>query len=187
LDNTKIGFGRRIPAESLDDGLALNYARPALDEIVRASIANDFSRILSISTDLIGLGEGLTPSGDDFIGGLLFSSFVLQEIYPQYQGFSSSDVASFVLNSRNRTNLISYILLKDLASGYTFDTLHRFINAILTDQHLEDAQNLGSALIRIGHSTGWDLLAGVWTSILLAIYSRSALSIGVSAFESNSQ
>ena len=186
LEDTKIGFSRRIPFESLNDGLALKHARPALDEIVSASITNNFTRILCISTDLIGLGEGLTPSGDDFIGGLLFSSFVLQDIYPQYKGFSTSDVTSFVLNSRNRTNLISYILLKDLASGHTFDTLHRFVNAILSDQHLEDAQYLGLALIRIGHSTGWDLLAGVWMSILLAVCSRSAPSIGVSAFESNS-
>ena len=127
---------------------------------------------------MIGLGEGLTPSGDDFIGGLLFSNFVLRETYTQYQGFTRSDVASFVLDSRNRTNLISYAMLEDLASGHTFDTLHRFINALLTDQHLENAHNLALELVRIGHSTGWDLLTGVWTTICFGTSSSSAPSRG---------
>ena len=177
---TNITLGNRWPANFPDHSPVQNYAEPALKEIVHAFIANDFPRILRISKDLIGLGAGLTPSGDDFIGGLLFSSFFLQEIYSQYQGFTLSDVESFVKNSRNRTNLISYIMLKDLASGHTFDTLHRFINAICTDQHLDQVHDLGLELVRIGHSSGWDLLTGVWTGIVLSTSSRAALPCSVS-------
>ncbi len=182
---TKIGLGSPLPAEVPDYGPALKHKWSVLNEIVLACIANDFPKILRIAEDLIGLGEGLTPSGDDFIGGLLFSGFVLQEIYPQHQGFTQSDVELFVDNSRGLTNLISYTILKDLATGHAFDTLHRFVNAVLTDQHLENTYYFGLELVRIGHSTGWDLLTGVWAGMLLSISSRAALSRSVPAFTSS--
>lgn len=173
---TRIATGSPLPAALPDYGRALKYAWPTLNEIILACIANDFPHILRTAEDLIGLGEGLTPSGDDFIGGLLFSSFTLQEIYTQYQGFSLSDVDLFLDNSRNRTNLISYTMLKDLAAGHASDPLHRFINAIVTDKHLEGTYYFGLELVRMGHSTGWDLLTGVWMGMLLSIGSRAALS-----------
>jgi hypothetical protein len=179
---TKIGLGSPIPAEIPDYGPALKHTWPALNEIIVASIARDFARILRSAEDLIGLGEGLTPSGDDFVGGLLFSSFMIQEIYTQYQGFSPADVELLLINSRDRTNLISYTMLKDLATGHGSDTLHRLINAILTDKHLENSYYLGLELVRTGHSTGWDLLTGVWMGMFLSIYSRGALSGSAPAF-----
>jgi len=185
LEITRIARGNPLPAALPDCGLALKYAWPALNEIVLACITNDFPLILRTFEDLIGLGEGLTPSGDDFIGGLLFSSFTFQEIYTQCQGFTLSDVELFLDNSRNRTNLISYTIMKDLATGHTCDTLHRFINAILTDQPLESINHLGLELVRIGHSTGWDLLTGVWMGMLLSIGSQAALSCNVPAFTSS--
>jgi hypothetical protein len=176
LEITRNTVDYPLPAAFPDNGLALKHARPALNEILLACIANDFSRILGTAENLIGLGEGLTPSGDDFIGGLLFSSLTIQKIYTQYQGFTLSDVEFFLEYSRNRTNLISYTLLKDHAAGHASDTLHRFINAILTDKHLESTYYFGLELVRIGHSTGWDLLTGVWMGILLSLGSRAALS-----------
>jgi hypothetical protein len=176
---TKIFLGIPLPAEFPDCRPVQKHTWSALNEIVIASTVNDFPRILRISNNLLGLGEGLTPSGDDFVGGLLFASFVLQEIYTQHNGFSRSDVDLFVNNSRNRTNLISYIMLKDLAAGHAFDTLHRIINGMLTDKHLEGIDFLGSELIRIGHSTGWDLLTGVWMGMFLSIFSSTARSCSV--------
>ena len=182
---TKIRLGNPLLAALPNYGPALKHKWTALNEIVLACIANDFPKILRIAEALIGLGEGLTPSGDDFIGGLLFSGLVLREIYPQYQGFTPSDVELFVDNSRGHTNLISYTILKDLAAGHASDTLHRFVNAVLTDQHLESTYYLGLELIRIGHSTGWDMLTGVWTGMLLSICSRAAHSCSVPAFTSS--
>lgn len=177
-------LGSTLPTESPKHGPLEQRTWSAFNEMVLASIVNDFPRILGISNDLIGLGEGLTPSGDDFIGGLLFASFVLQEIYSQYQGFTQLYVELFIISSRNKTNLISYIMLKDLAAGHAFDTLHHFVTAILTDKQLENTDFIGRELIRIGHSTGWDLLTGVWTGMLLSTYSRAALSCSVPAITS---
>ena len=185
LEIERIASGNPFPVAFTDYGPALKYAWPMLDEIVRACMVNDCPQILKIAEDLIGLGEGLTPSGDDFIGGLLFANFMLQQIYPQYQGISLSDVELSLDNSKNQTNLISYTILEDLAAGHAAEVLHHFINAVLTNTHLESIYYLGLELVRIGHSTGWDLLSGVWTGMLLSIGSQAALSCSVPAFKSS--
>ena len=182
---TKIRFDDPLLAPLPDYGPALKYKWSVLNEIIHAYIVNDFPKILRMAEDLIGLGEGLTPSGDDFIGGLLFSGFILREIYPQYLGFTPLDVELFLDNSRGQTNLISYTMLKDLATGNAPDTLHRFVNAVLTDQHPESLDYLGLELVRMGHSTGWDILTGVWMGMFLSICSRAAHSCSVPAFTSS--
>jgi hypothetical protein len=173
---TSNALGNPLPGASPDYGLALKHARPALNKIVMACIAKDLPRILMTAEELIGLGEGLTPSGDDFIGGLLFSSLTIQEMYTQYQGFNPLDVELLLGKAMNRTNLISYTILKELAAGHAPDTLQRFINAILTDKQLESTYHCGLELVQLGNSTGWDLLTGVWMGMLLSLGSKAALS-----------
>ena len=182
---TKSRLDNPLLAPLPDYGPALKHKWSVLNEIIHAYIVNDFPKILRMAEDLIGIGEGLTPSGDDFIGGLLFSGFILREIYPQYLGFTPSDVELFLDKSRGQTNLISYTILKDLATGNAPETLHRFVNAVLTDQHPESIDYLGLELIRIGHSTGWDILTGVWMGMFLSICSRAAHSCSVPAFTSS--
>lgn len=176
---TRNATGSPLPAPLPEFGHAMQYAWPTLNEIVQACNTNDFPQILGIAENLIGLGEGLTPSGDDFIGGLLFADFTIHEIYPKYQGLTLTEVELFLNKSRNRTNLISYTMLKDLAKGNAAETLHRFINSILTCQNLNYVHSAGLELVRIGHSTGWDLLTGLWTGMLLSIHSRAVITSSI--------
>lgn len=165
---------RSLPTEFATSGLVLSHARPMLDEVFRAVSDSDSSRILGVTEEMIGLGEGLTPSGDDFAGGLLFSSSVLSECFASYRAFPRLDVAGFLDRSSKRTNFISHVILKDLAQGHAFDTLYHFIMGILTDQPLEKVRALGLEVVRTGHSTGWDLLTGLWMGLLFGSLSRRA-------------
>ena len=182
---SRIESANFTPITSPEIGLAPNYARPILIEIVQACMANDLPRVLRMAEHLVGLGEGLTPSGDDFIGGLLYADFRLQEIYPQYQCFTPFDLDLFLENSRDRTNKISYTILNDLATGIAFDTLHRFMDNLLTDKPLSDVYSLGLEMVGTGHSTGWDLLAGLCTGMLLNLGSKSARSNDIYDYKSN--
>ena len=142
-------------------------AWPAIREITQACLDHEFPRILEQADSLIGLGEGLTPSGDDFIGGLLFCSTQLRHSYP---AMDCSDLCKDfnVMENEPRTNIVSYTMLKDHAEGHAVDTLHRFIHAVLTGRPMDAVYGIASELTQIGHSTGWDLLAGVLTGMLLA-------------------
>jgi len=79
-----------------------------------------------------------------------------------------SNLLEWVDTNQPQTNLISFVLLKDNAAGHALDPLNRFGIALLTRQPVESASSAASDLIKVGHSTGWSLLAGFMVGVLLA-------------------
>jgi hypothetical protein len=145
---------------------AQKFAWPTLTHIARACLTHDIDGLFLHGEKWIGLGEGLTPSGDDFMGGLFFCIRTLQDLYKPLHPSFFSKLEMFLEESKFRTNLISYTLLKDHAHGHGSETLHAFIHALYTGQDLKTMSLLGSELIQIGHSTGWDILTGILTGML---------------------
>ena len=153
---------------------ALHHAWPAICDVVNACLEHNFPRLLEDAEKLIGLGEGLTPSGDDFVGGLLFSLSALGRVRALASPLEASKLLFFLQRSKPLTNLISHTLLTDHAEGHSFEVLHRFTDALLTGQSLARIRQLAVRLIRLGHSTGWDLLTGVVAGMLTALRIHTA-------------
>ena len=154
-------------AKDIELASAQKFAWPTLTHIARACLTQDIDGIFKQGEELIGLGEGLTPSGDDFMGGLLLCIRTLQDLYKLFHPSVLSKVEDFVEKLKTRTNLISYTMLKDHAYGFASETLHEFIQVLFTYQDRKYLRHLASDLIHIGHSTGWDLLTGLLTGMLL--------------------
>ena len=106
---------------------------------------------------LLGLGSGLTPSGDDFVGGVLFARHVLA---PGDTAWSAA-AASLVEGARTLTHPISAALMTDLAHGEGHEPLHDLIDALTVDRAPDRALRAVERLGRLGHSSGWDMLTGV--------------------------
>ncbi len=178
------GLGRLIPRilsltagqpdEEAETDPVLARAWPSVRAIAEACLLGDMSGLLREARDLVGLGEGLTPSGDDFLGGLLFCAGTIQRRYPGLIDLDSSEQARFLESARQRTNLISFTLLEDLAGGQAVEPLHELVHSILSKQPQNGIGPL-SCLTEIGHSTGWDLLAGVLTGLLVTFGSRASI------------
>lgn len=122
--------------------------------VARCAGADDPSGFLDAARPLLGLGAGLTPSGDDYVGGALFALAHWRPAHLPWRRAAESleEVA------RTRTHRISAALFSDLARGRSFAALHLFVDASLRD----DADLLASAreVAAIGHSSGWDMLTG---------------------------
>ncbi len=123
---------------------------------------------------LIGLGPGLTPSGDDFLGGATIALSM--------SGYGESAAAlarSALAAAADGTNRISQAHLRAAARGLGADALHLCIDALARG----DGEALGAALGKldaIGHSSGWDAMAGaIWA--LRAIGRRLASQPAASA------
>ena len=147
----------------------LCFAQPLVLDMARACLENQASRIPSIANSLIGLGAGLTPSGDDFLGGMLFALKMLRTSYPTLP-FDDFEIP--VDMYRSRTHLISFTLLKDLTDGHAIAPLHSIINWLLSGESLENISPFVAQLTQVGHSTGWDLLAGLLTGLLVTYQSN---------------
>jgi hypothetical protein len=144
----------------------LRVAWPAVHAVARGSARHDLDAILSRVDDLMGLGNGLTPSGDDFLGGLFFGLHTLNELYPAEVGLDLERVEKTLAPMTCRTNLISSIILNDLAAGQGPEPLHDLLYLLLTPASPQRFLTAARELASIGHSTGWDLLTGLLAGLL---------------------
>ncbi len=110
---------------------------------------------------LLGVGSGLTPSGDDFVGGALFALHLTH--LPDDARWQQA-ATQIIDHAATRTHAISAALLADLARGQSYAALHAFAAAIAQcDAHA--AFTHANALVSIGASSGWDMLAGFMTAL----------------------
>ncbi len=99
------------------------------------------------------MGSGLTPSGDDLIGGVLIALRALG------QKRIAVRLAKWALRlARTRTNRISLAHLACAAAGQGHEALHLALNAIIAGQR--NLKKELSSLRRIGHTSGMDALSG---------------------------
>ena len=137
--------------------------RGLLKEITKTSIQIDPARVISEAEDLIGLGEGLTPSGDDFFGGLLFCMNFISNYFPG--NFDLPEQKRFE-ELREKTNLISYSIMSDMMKGHGIEPVHQLLQNIFFGGSQNTINENYSQLIRIGNSTGWDILTGIVVGLL---------------------
>jgi hypothetical protein len=136
-------------------------------EIGKACRRRDPADILEKGKELIGLGPGLTPSGDDFMGGLLFSAFFLKKSYPEFFFWDQNRVTDFIAGARSRTHPISHAFLSDFAAGHAPAPLYEVMGYLLQGRDFERAVSAMVEFLRFGHSSGADMLAGMMTGMLL--------------------
>jgi len=143
-------------------GAAPNFAREAgarADALARACAADDAPGAAAAATTLVGLGPGLTPAGDDFVGGAFFARALLARA-GALSAVAWDGAASAVETAAARlTHPIGAALLGDLLHGEGWAPLHDLAAALASD---DEPAGLDAArrLTRLGHSSGWDLLAG---------------------------
>jgi hypothetical protein len=104
---------------------------------------------------LLGLGPGLTPSGDDFLGGVLVALRHLGA-----PGVAGAVAVALLPRSRQRTNEISHSHLAAAAGGEALAPLHDILAGLGIAGTFRGGACL-AAIDAIGHTSGWDALAGV--------------------------
>jgi len=112
---------------------------------------------------LIGLGPGLTPSGDDFLVGAL----ALLDAIGERDTHSALACAIADLLAE-RTTPLSACFLRATAAGHAGEALHRAVSSAITG----DADAAVAAIEKIGHSSGWDMMAGIMSVLPIAAAAR---------------
>ena len=108
---------------------------------------------------LIGLGPGLTPAGDDFVGGAMIALRVCGTNAGHAALADRIAAWALPLAARN-TNRISRAHLECAATGEGHEALHDLLCSF-DEKHLE-------RLSRIGHSSGLDAAAGALLALQAA-------------------
>jgi Protein of unknown function (DUF2877) len=146
----------RVPREGFG-GLVVDahnslsgHAQPALEAIERWLVGNALDDDAEM---LIGLGPGLTPSGDDYLGGVLIA---LHQLGRETQ---ARGLWRWLAPRLARTSAISAAHLAAAAAGEGHEALHAALAALCTPG--ADWPGALDALDDVGHCSGWDSLAGV--------------------------
>lgn len=133
--------------------LAMPAARERLDEVSRAVVRADRRAAAAAARLLVGLGPGLTPSGDDALAGMEAALHALGHPAAGFLAAALDDVT-------DRTTAVSATLLRHAARGEFAERLHRLLAALLG----EDDAALPGAIERAvawGATSGMDGLVGV--------------------------
>jgi hypothetical protein len=163
----------RLQASSASDPL-LRSAWPGIQALHRwlknglaAEAWDGASDALEIQ-GLIGLGPGLTPSGDDLLGGCMIA------LHAFGQARIAQALGQVVLAlASTRTNAISMAHLDCAAEGQGAKALHDAIVALCSGSDsgfMHCLDEIGS----IGASSGWDAVAGVFLAMQALLETNAA-------------
>ena len=159
------GLGPLLPhLQTLASGqyLAIDQLAPvsalaatAIQDLANGLVAGDVIRTEAGARGLLGLGPGLTPSGDDLLVGLLLALHAARS----YMAPPLSEVV--VAHAPLMTGIISESMLKQASLGFGNEASHQLINALFEGQPEDEVLRKVDALTSVGHTSGWDTLAGI--------------------------
>jgi hypothetical protein len=170
-------------------------------KLVQGVWARDEREIDDGVRGLIGIGPGLTPSGDDLLAGFMIGLIAVLDSrdrateghrleQPALQGLH--DVVAelgrtIIRHAAGGTTQISNALLSHAVKGVGSDSVHRLLQALLQrDDALEPTQ-AALEVATPGHTSGWDCLAGLLVGVHLGLRLAEAPAVGRDGFDCNAK
>jgi hypothetical protein len=161
------GFGALLSGGVSDDPVEiLEVARPVVARLTLALEAGDRSGAAAAAARLIGLGPGLTPSGDDALVGIEAALHALARPSAGFLALALGDAEA-------RTTDLAATLLRHAAAGEFAERLHTLLAVLLGS----DDESVPAAIERAvawGATSGIDCLLGVLIGLDVAAGIRRA-------------
>lgn len=155
VESTPPGISRRI--------------REAMRHLFLATRRYEFTHTSAVDS-LIGLGAGLTPSGDDLLVGYMAGLWCTVRDSSERARYISS-LGKTIIQLSHRTNDISRTYLYHAARGQVSSRLADLAEEICRGEDPELLLETAESAMRVGHTSGMDAVSG--------------LLVGLSAWEAN--
>lgn len=151
-------FTGKRSTDNIDATLAarVRLATPKLLAVLRQA---DPEMAVAAAVPLLGAGRGLTPSGDDFLAGFVFSAGHAGAI--KTQSYSVRAFAARLTARSDKTGDISMAYLTHAADGRISQPLANLANAITVGADAPALEQAVVTTLRVGHSSGADAAFGV--------------------------
>jgi hypothetical protein len=164
---TAMPEGRRVDlgllerlAETAECGHALDsaQARKARARLAEGLRAGEAEAFVDGALGLLGLGEGLTPAGDDFLVGALAA---VHRLAPSWLRERPGVAAAIGARAARATTTVAREFISHALAGHFAECLI----ALLTAESPAAAQQAAARLLGMGATSGADTLAGVRAAI----------------------
>jgi len=144
--------------ESARAGVA-RKAGEAMSGLLNAARRYELINISAVNS-LIGLGSGLTPSGDDLLVGYLAGLWCTVRGKSERVQFISS-LGKTIIRLSRKTNDISRTYLYHAVRGQVSSLLANLAEAICRGENPEHLLEIAEAAMRVGHTSGMEAVTGL--------------------------
>jgi hypothetical protein len=150
------------------------YALPRIRRLVTSIKNMDYDEIGEAATSLVGLGPGLTPSGDDVLAALMATMRLSANCLGIKEDVIKTMNERILAQIDGRTNLLSQKQMEQAAEGKVSEPIYDFIEALLLPD--DDLLDKYSRVLRIGGTSGEDLTLGILIGLDCMLCLRALLS-----------
>ncbi len=145
--------------------MLVQTAKKCVPNLLYATGNKQVDKAASALKPLIGLGPGLTPSGDDFIVGYLAGLWSTAGVERSRRSFLSS-IGNWLANSLNGTNEISCTYIRYAIEGEVSEPLAVLARRIAQGENMNDIKESIEAALQVGSTSGTDGVLGLLLGIL---------------------
>jgi hypothetical protein len=159
------GVGRRMTlAEEIVGALGCFEARPLISGPARALREGCLDlkppKIRHALAELVGLGPGLTPAGDDYLGGYLAALLHISGNNPR-AGTARTLVADAMGTAPQRTQPLSDFLLGEYRTGMIPEFLSACLRTLLHPSTAPQLSRSVRRVLRHGATSGTEMMLGL--------------------------
>jgi hypothetical protein len=156
-----------VPANENQFSILEHTAFIALRIVIDAMRTRDENTLESAIKSLIGLGIGLTPSGDDVLAGLFGTLLITMK--ESDRSWIENDFQKTIKHISGLTTDVSLSTLTAASEGYYAERFSSLVAAIIRSKDPKEIDTPLKELLRWGSSSGGDTLLGMLIGFNLAV------------------
>ena len=149
-----------LPATSAASGVLLQHSAYAIPSLLRATRNLQLDDAMTSIKPIIGLGPGLTPSGDDFLVGYFAGLWCTAGSNPSRMRFLSA-LGSELSHAAQNTNEISGAYLQSAANGYVSEPIATLALQLKHANNTSSVKAATQTALQVGHTSGSDGVMGL--------------------------
>lgn len=153
-------FSELIPLNSIEASVYSRYAFPDLSLLLRSTDSGNLEEFLRAWERIVGLGLGLTPSGDDVLVGFLASHKILSSDF--WKTLDSSNLNNTLIQiAVRKTTPVASEFLRYALNGIFSETLYHVFETLPIESFQKVDTFSIQEFLNWGHTSGTDTLVGV--------------------------
>jgi hypothetical protein len=180
------GFGQLVrQIENMVSGKQFNDSQlnqvsrlglPHIKSLVSAVRSEDLELVRLSAKSLVGLGPGLSPSGDDLLAGFMAG---LRWTVNSFNGNADhvDEINRTIVHVAECTTMLGEQFLTRAADGEVNEAVEGLLVAILAGK-IEEVRTATEKVLAIGETSGVDSIVGILLSSLLGIESLNSFAHG---------
>jgi hypothetical protein len=145
-------------------------ALPAVINLMKSSADHDAELFEHACDTLVGLGPGLTPSGDDLLVGFLATQYKFDSPIKRWL-YDSGLIERIIRKQKEKTTSVAFQFLKCASEGLFSEILIDVIDSIIARDHSHGKKQYPvlDDFLRWGHTSGTDTMVGVVVALCALI------------------